>query len=307
MRKLFVFILFIQYVGHSQIKDYYSNGVLKSSADTLNGKLNGNYILYNESGKTLMKGRFKDNLKIGNWIFADSLGNVNLKRKYTNTYQYTDNYKGKTTKRKQYTMERDSLGLLEYTFVNDNSVSFYARFCRYIPFDKNQKLSLLKDALLNYSTTPEAEVYKTELFENKILHEQIVSLIHQNKSNIEGFKISEVWFIDKNSRAITARIMGICPVIKVNNELKNLFWIYYTAARSTLTDSTATTNEKIEDMLQLRNFNSIVYFRENVKEKDESKTLLNISPGTLKESAAYELMILYWEWLQLEEMISKNI
>lgn len=51
---------------------------------------------------------------------------------------------------------------------------------------------------------------------------------------IIGYKIKEDWFYNGKTKKLDMRIVGICPIIKENQEEKDLCWFYYNGIRSVL-------------------------------------------------------------------------
>lgn len=52
--------------------------------------------------------------------------------------------------------------------------------------------------------------------------------------SIIGYKVKEDWFYNGKTKELDFRILGICPIIKENQEEKDLCWFYYNGIRSVL-------------------------------------------------------------------------
>jgi gliding motility associated protien GldN len=97
-----------------------------------------------------------------------------------------------------------------------------------------------------------------------------------NYEEVKRFRLKEIWYFDKQYSKLQVRILGIAPIIDVNNDdgsfryEQPLFWVYYPDARKLLS------NEKVfnsgndasplswEDMFEMRYFTSYIYKESNV-------------------------------------------
>jgi len=97
-----------------------------------------------------------------------------------------------------------------------------------------------------------------------------------NYEEVKRFRLKEVWYFDKQYSRLQVRILGIAPIIDVNNDdgsfryEQPLFWVYYPDARKLLA------NEKVfnsgndatplswEDIFEMRYFTSYIYKESNV-------------------------------------------
>jgi gliding motility associated protien GldN len=107
----------------------------------------------------------------------------------------------------------------------------------------------------------------------------LVAKIVKNDINFEEvkrYRLKEIWYFDKQYSRLQVRILGIAPIIDVNNDdgsfryEQPLFWVYYPDARKLLA------NEKVfnsgndatplswEDMFEMRYFTSYIYKESNV-------------------------------------------
>jgi len=97
-----------------------------------------------------------------------------------------------------------------------------------------------------------------------------------NFEEVKRFRLKEIWYFDKQYSRLQVRILGIAPIIDVNNDdgsfryEQPLFWVYYPDARKLLA------NEKVfnsgndatplswEDIFEMRYFTSYIYKESNV-------------------------------------------
>ena len=99
-----------------------------------------------------------------------------------------------------------------------------------------------------------------------------------NWEDVKRFRVKEVWFFDENTGSMNVRILGIAPLIEVNDENGNfryekpMFWAYYPEARSLLA------KHKIfyphndagliswEDLFEMRFFASTIFKQSNLQD-----------------------------------------
>ena len=98
-------------------------------------------------------------------------------------------------------------------------------------------------------------------------------------TTVRRFRIQEVWFFDKESSTMNARILGIAPLKDQFDENGNflyelpMFWVYYPAARQMLANEMAFVNgndaavRSWEDVFEARYFNSYIIQESNVLDR----------------------------------------
>lgn len=105
-------------------------------------------------------------------------------------------------------------------------------------------------------------------------------------AEIREFRVKGTWYFNKRLGELRYRLLGFCPVapdvaIKAateeEEELVELFWIWYPDARETLNQNSVFNSKNssqpitFDVMLNARRFNSIIYKEENVYEDREVK------------------------------------
>lgn len=105
-------------------------------------------------------------------------------------------------------------------------------------------------------------------------------------AEIREFRVKGTWYFNKRLGELRYRLLGFCPVapdvaIKAateeEEELVELFWIWYPDARKTLNQNSVFNSRNssqpitFDVMLNARRFNSIIYKEENVYEDREVK------------------------------------
>jgi gliding motility associated protien GldN len=121
-----------------------------------------------------------------------------------------------------------------------------------------------------------------------------------NWEDVKRFRVKEVWYMDKETSTMKVRILGIAPLIEVNDATDNfryeqpLFWLYYPELRTVLN------NEEVvnpmndanpmswDNIFEMRYFSSYVYKESNVQDRrlQDYKTGLDILLEAKKVEAA---------------------
>lgn len=98
-------------------------------------------------------------------------------------------------------------------------------------------------------------------------------------ADIQGFKVKGVWYFDKRQGELKYRLLGIAPVAPDVNfidgeggedEMVDLFWVWYPGARYTTFDMKVFNQKNsayplsFDHLLNARRFNAIIYREENI-------------------------------------------
>ena len=109
--------------------------------------------------------------------------------------------------------------------------------------------------------------------------EEYIDRINLTGQDIEGFKIKGLWYFDKRQGELKYRLLGVAPVAPDVNfidsegsqdELIELFWIWYPGARYTTHDMKVFNQKNsayplsYDHLLNARRFNAIIYREENI-------------------------------------------
>jgi hypothetical protein len=272
----------------NNISEIYQDGIL-------NGQFESKYA----NGKSKAEGAYRNNLKIGKWTIWDSLGNVIMTRQYkeglaisVRTFQ-----KGKkgVYDAQQPPMNRNSDGYFPFVSVDPNSVAYSKRLWREIkPTELNAPLFLdskVIDELIRLIEKEMITGYSAESDEFKVI-------LPPNKFNVfsgkklVGYKIKEDWFFDKIRNTGDVRVIGICPIVEIEEGVvREAFWVYYPEIRKYLAEL------KVDDFFYFHQFNSTIiresmihgqYIKEYIKPEAVFDEVLRI------ESALVETEIDFW-------------
>jgi gliding motility associated protien GldN len=121
-----------------------------------------------------------------------------------------------------------------------------------------------------------ATTFDPETYEEKI---QIVRN-ETNWEDVQRFRVKEVWYFDKQKSELRCRILGIAPLINVNDNNGNfryekpLFWAYYPDCRELMARHRvfyATNNDAApmtwDDLMEMRYFASYIIKESNVYDR----------------------------------------
>ena len=119
-------------------------------------------------------------------------------------------------------------------------------------------------------TTFNPETYDEEI---EVVHNEL------NPEDIKRYRLKEIWFFDEESSTMQVRILGIAPLMDVNDDEGNflyqlpMFWVYYPEARALLAREPAF-NEgndasplSWEDIMEMRFFSSYIMKESNVYDR----------------------------------------
>lgn len=193
-------------------------------------KKEGNYKVIYKNGKLKVKGNYTNNKRSGLWYFYNDEGQLLFIREYKDGeafYQFKNEKDLKT--------ENKDLFLLSSTILHQinpdssllNNVYWSERNIIQIDISKNKELekSNLQHILLEIAYTHKFPVYSAanNTFTDTINGSHIIELL----KNICAYKVKEDWFLSTKSNKLEKRIVGICPIAKINGKLEDICWFYY--------------------------------------------------------------------------------
>ncbi len=200
--------------------------------------------------------------------------------------------------------------VLEYQPIREADVFWEKRIWRVI--DVREKMNLpfsypeepFFSILMDAATNGEISVYSTEddKFTHRLQGEEVASMGGSvdtvitfdpetyeeqvqvvrndlNPEDVKRFRLKEVWFFDEQTSTMMVRILGIAPLIDINDDQGNfryekpMFWVYYPEIREVLArhrvfnvgnDASPTS---WEDLLEMRFFSSYIYKESNVQDR----------------------------------------
>ena len=260
-----------------------------------NGIFNGHYESTYANGRMKAQGNFVDNQRVGEWKVWDSLGNLRMTRNYINNNAFTistayntQNEAVSVVPSADNSRVKNDKGFYEYPKVANSDVIWSQRIWREISkteanseFFKNDRLFSL---LLSHVTDKTLNGFKgnSDQFTEALNEADIVYLKQTKAYEVIGFTIKEDWFYDKRRQVLDVQIVGICPIILLNNQPSNLFWVYFPQAKAFLTETTTTNPMSMDDFFFLRKFNSSIIKQSNVHDR-------NVDTYTSKDQLTAEI------------------
>ncbi|BCY28292.1 gliding motility protein GldN [Flavobacterium okayamense] len=142
------------------------------------------------------------------------------------------------------------------------------------------------------------EDYDAYLAGEKKIDEQYIIKTEIEADLVKSYKVVGYWYFDKRQGELKYRMLGICPVVpdvqiyKDNpdtDEMVELFWVYFPAAREVLHKAKAFNNRNsampfsFDHLLNARRFNGVIYIEENVYADRQIKEYM-------KENAQMQLL-----------------
>lgn len=151
-------------------------------------------------------------------------------------------------------------------------------------FTTKKTLKDIESSLFSIDTTDGGIEQMNEDYEayragTKKIDEQFITKTEIEADLVKAYKVVGYWYFDKRQGELKYRMLGICPVVpdvqiyKNNSdtdEMVELFWVYFPAARDVLHEAKAFNNRNsampfsFDHLLNARRFNGVIYIEENV-------------------------------------------
>ena len=111
----------------------------------------------------------------------------------------------------------------------------------------------------------------------RVLDKQYINETVLDAGDVAGYKVKGYWYFDKRQSELKYRLLALCPVAieardkaKGNNDVIELFWIYFPSVRNILHDAKAFNDKNsampitFDHLLNSRRFSGVIYKEENV-------------------------------------------
>jgi hypothetical protein len=243
---------------------------LKSTYQTYQGRIDGNYISYYKNGNKRAEGVFENNYRKGKWTVWDSTGRIRMQRDYENPFVYKrlipefpkDSLVALLNV-PQYNLVYNNDGYINYFNLKERMVVWVKRVWRTIEkpnnmilFDNNKLFNILYKNIIDKNIEG---FYHDEDFIKSFTIEEIAKIDTQ-KIQVIAYKIFEDCFFDNERMVMESRIIGIAPVVinKDKGDTLDLFWVYYPQIRKSLAQ------EKLSDRIcpfKTKTFEDLFFFR----------------------------------------------
>ena len=135
------------------------------------------------------------------------------------------------------------------------------------------------DASLVYRDTTDYGI--DQFLADGIIDDEYIREFTLDAADIEQWRIRGLWYLDSRLGELRYRVLGICPVASearskafpddVGDNLVELFWVYFPAAREVLHQAKAFNRKNtsrpisFDHLLNSRRFSSLIYKEENVQ------------------------------------------
>lgn len=294
---------------------------VKCTYNYVNGRLSGNYVSFYSNGNKRSEGKLENGYRIGKWIVWDSTGRKRMERVYKNPFEFTKVFPAVPNEgpiplliENSYRLEYDTDGIVKYAVIKpENAVRRHKYWRNLEPVNndilfKDNKILKIIFKLIKYENLV---VYDTidDRFTTVLAKENRKDLSNSEAIQLVGLELKEENIFDMNRLVSEYRIVGICPVVKINGQLQKLFWIYYPDIRKYLgkeviTNATDSKLKTFDDLFIFRYFSSgIIKTTFNNPMDRFLKNYPGITPTSLKaEQEAEELNIIESEnniWISL--------
>jgi hypothetical protein len=287
----------------------------------IDGKLSGDYISYYYNGAKKSEGKLENGYRTGRWIVWDSTGRKRMERIYKNPFEYERIFPAISNEgpiplltENKFKLEYDSNGVIKYDLLKAENAIWRHKFWRNLGPANNQILfanDRLYKLFKNLALSGQIELYSIvdDRFTTVLKKEEVENTLKNINVEVIAFEIKEENIFDMGRLSSEYRIIGICPVVKINNQSRKLCWIYYPDVRKYLgkekiTQKASVAIKTLDDLFVLRGFSSTI-FKSTVDNPYERliKDYPNITPkGILEEQEILELTIIEAEnniWIAL--------
>ncbi len=242
--------------------------------NTINGRITGDYVSYHLNGKAFSKGTLINGYKTGLWSIWDSLGRKRVERFYKNPFEFDRVIPPIPQKgpipllaKNNYKLKYTSDGVIEYAYINEEDAIWRHKNWRIINSTNNDDLFRNKKLFSIFhklAVESRIELFDTvdDRFTKVIKKEKLKGYFNVNSLEVIGYLIKEESIFDLNRQVSEYRIIGICPLVRINNESfsRSWFWVYYPEIRKYLGKEFIASKDNriktLDDLFIFRDFES---------------------------------------------------
>ncbi|HET6992311.1 MAG TPA: hypothetical protein VFJ43_13345, partial [Bacteroidia bacterium] len=180
----------------------------------------------------------------GLWTLWYPNGDIAIKREYKNSFEFRTVFPKSNSKGEKQinALARNATGFYSYFPIKQEAVITTERVWRFIPEKDSTPIFFynpLWNALVDSVREGKIQGYDptTDEFTVKTAGATLLSFDDTTKAKIIGYKIKEDWFFDSKRKIAEKRIIGICPVVRMNGISKDsidVCWFKFTDIRNTL-------------------------------------------------------------------------
>jgi Gliding motility associated protein GldN len=243
----------------------------------ISGRISGNYVSYYNNGIKKSEGVLANGYRTGKWIVWDSTGRKRMERVYKNPFEFKRVFPPIPNEgpipllaENAYRLTYNADGVVEYAKIKTENALWRHKFWRYLEpanneilFKNNRILKILFELIKSGNST----VYHSgdDRFTTPLKNDSIINAINDESIELVGLNLKEEGIFDMNRLVFEYRILGFCPVVKINRQQQELFWVYYPEIRKYLgkemtAEKTSLPNIKtLDDLFIFRDFSSVIF------------------------------------------------
>lgn len=278
-------ILFLSTTKAQVKRDYHENTQLKYQVNTKDGRFDGTYTSWHPNGQKKAEGLFKNNQRIGSWKVWSPTGVLKVHRVYQNHFQFQVlAYQGDhdialpRPDLAVYELTKNESGFIEYPVTEPDNVYWEKRIWRRLEdnsmnaplFSGQSKEFLFKEL----AASKDIPIYKADSdgFKASFNARERKQLLSQENVTLVAYEIKEVQFFELTRNLSESRILGICPIVKIDDKEQALCWLKYEDIRPLLAKQKVSIASNpmvatVEDWLHFRHFKSLIKKESNVYDR----------------------------------------
>ncbi len=241
----------------------FSNGNKHFEYEVSNNLFNGSFTSYYENGKLRMKGSFTNNQKTGVWTTWDENGIKRSERKYADDYSFEIinewDAKGVAADADVLRQKNARIVASRSKSILEKQMRYIQRFWKTIPADNSSNEFLFKDnAFFQYLITQSSAgllyIFTEDRFATPI--KDAKQLQEYKQATAVEYLIKEERVFTRDHEVMHTKVLGICPVVMINGEKKEVGWFYLPDVRNgrAATDQI----ESIASRLERNNYAAVV-------------------------------------------------
>jgi hypothetical protein len=217
----------------------YPNGNKHFEYELKSKLLNGQFTSYYENGRIKLQGQLKNNQKTGAWTAWDENGTKRSERKFTDNYSFEIinewDASGKPTDAQLLRSKNERIIGARSKEVQQKQMSYIQRFWREIPStEESNKYLFENNAFYNFMVTQACNqrlhAYRDDRHVNAI--EDMELLKSYKGATAVSFLVKEDLIFTRDHEVMHTRVIGICPVVEINGEKKEVGWFYIPSVRN---------------------------------------------------------------------------
>lgn len=304
----FLFLAFSPYKVEKKTI-YYPNGNKHFEYEINSGLLNGAVAGYYENGKIKLQGQLKNNQKTGIWTTWDEKGNKRSERKFLDDYSFEIinewDGNGKAVDPTIIQEKNDRLIAARSKTIVQKQLRYIHRFWKEIRpgevannflFENNA----LYDFLITQSGNKILQAFSDDRFVNVIYDYDLIKSYKNAK--VEGYLVKEDLLFTQDKEAMQTVVLGICPLISINGETKQVGWFYIPDIRNNRQSTDAI--EEIVTKLEKHNYSGIINKTTlNSKSREEHEVQPAESDFYLLAPIEYEAQV--WIYFMAKQTVVK--